>query len=191
MTMAPRRHPDRPRPGAARERAIPIALIAEMDLAAIPIPSQVQQDRGFRASWSEHRAADPRLARSHPPRPRGEIPIAHGPEPRLPPLEAFGRRPSARSEPARTGRHPKPFTLADIGVPPKTGYSFHHDDATRRDGCICTSPIPATSSRPENVPRARGVTMLASATVTCMVRLSEGCVSDGKQRIDRWASIGP
>jgi hypothetical protein len=46
--------------------------------------------------------------------PLSEIPIAHGPGPRLPPLEAFGRRPSARSEPARMGRHPKPFTTADI-----------------------------------------------------------------------------
>ena len=68
MTMAPQRHPDRPRPGSARERAIPIALIAEMDLAAIPDPSQVQQTRGFRASRSEHHAAVPRLARSRRPR---------------------------------------------------------------------------------------------------------------------------
>ena len=55
--------------------------------------------------------------------PRGEIPIAHGPGPRLPPLEAFGRRPSARSDPARMGRHPKPFTIADVGVPPQSGRS--------------------------------------------------------------------
>lgn len=54
-------------------------------------------------------------------RPRAEIPIAHGPGPRLPPLEAFGRRPSARSEPARTGRHPKPFTMPDIGPLPESG----------------------------------------------------------------------
>jgi hypothetical protein len=65
--MAPQRHPEEQRPVSARERAIPIALIAEMDLAAIPDPSQVQQNRSFRASWSEHRAADPRLARSRPP----------------------------------------------------------------------------------------------------------------------------
>ncbi|MDP3619627.1 MAG: hypothetical protein Q8R63_07515, partial [Ramlibacter sp.] len=56
-----------------------------------------------------------------PTRPRGEIPIAHGPGPRLPPLEAFERRPSAQSEPARTGQHPKPFTLADIGGLPGSG----------------------------------------------------------------------
>ena len=68
MTMAPQRHPDRPRPVSARERAIPIALIAEMDLAAIPDPSQVQQNRGFRASRSEHRAAVTRLAPSRRPR---------------------------------------------------------------------------------------------------------------------------
>ena len=66
MTMAPQRHPEKQRPVSARKRAIPIALIAEMDLAAIPDPSQVQQNRGFRASESEHRAAVARLARSHP-----------------------------------------------------------------------------------------------------------------------------
>jgi hypothetical protein len=67
MTMAPWRHLQEAPPISARERAIPIALIAEMDLAAIPDPSQVQQNRSFRASRSEHRAADPRLARSRPP----------------------------------------------------------------------------------------------------------------------------
>ena len=34
--------------------------------------------------------------------------------PRFPPLEAFERRPTAASEPSRTGRHPKPFTGAGI-----------------------------------------------------------------------------
>ena len=68
MTMAPQRHPEKQRPVSARERAIPIALIAEMDLAAIQDPSQVQQNRGFRASRSEHRAAVTRLAPSRRPR---------------------------------------------------------------------------------------------------------------------------
>ena len=68
MTMAPQRHPEEQRPVSARERAIPIALIAEMDLAAIQDPSQVQQNRGFRASRSEHRAAVTRLAPSRRPR---------------------------------------------------------------------------------------------------------------------------
>ena len=67
MTMVKQRDPEKPRPVSARERAIPFAPIAEMDLAAIPDPSQVQHNRSFRASWSEHRAADPRLARSRPP----------------------------------------------------------------------------------------------------------------------------
>ena len=68
MTMAPQRHPEKQRPVSARERAIPIALIAEMDLAAIQDPSHVQQNRGFRASRSEHRAAVTRLAPSRRPR---------------------------------------------------------------------------------------------------------------------------
>lgn len=33
---------------------------------------------------------------------------------------AFGRRPSARSEPARTGWHLKPSTKANFGVPSET-----------------------------------------------------------------------
>ena len=68
MTMVKQRDPEKPRPVSARERAIPIALIAEMDLAAIQDPSQVQQNRGFRASRSEHRAAVTRLAPSRRPR---------------------------------------------------------------------------------------------------------------------------
>ena len=64
MTMAPQRPPEEARPVSARERAIPFAPIAEMNLAAIRDPSQVQQNRGFRASLSEHRAAVARLARS-------------------------------------------------------------------------------------------------------------------------------
>lgn len=114
MMFAPRRPHEEARPVSARERAIPFGPIAEMEIAARPHPSQAQPNAGPRASRSEHGAPDPRLARSRRPR-RGEIPIANSPGPRLPPLEAFGRRPSARSEPARTGRHPKPFTRADIG----------------------------------------------------------------------------
>ncbi len=64
MTRAPLRHPKEALPISARERAILFASMAEMDLAAIPDPSQVQQTRGFLASRSEHRAADPRLART-------------------------------------------------------------------------------------------------------------------------------
>ena len=67
MTMAPQRHPEEQRPVSARERAIPIAPMAEIEIVAVPDPSQVQQNRSFRASWSEHRAADPRLAQSRPP----------------------------------------------------------------------------------------------------------------------------
>lgn len=66
MTMEPQRHLEKPRPVSARERAIPIALIAEMDLAAIPDRSQMQQNRGFRASWSKHPTVASRLARSRP-----------------------------------------------------------------------------------------------------------------------------
>ncbi len=67
MTMAPQRHPEEQRPVSARERAIPIALIAEMDLAAITDPAQTHQTSGFRASRSAHCAAVARLARSRPP----------------------------------------------------------------------------------------------------------------------------
>ncbi len=48
MTMAPQR--DLEEPVSARERTILFAPTAEMDLAMIPDPSQVQQNRGFRAS---------------------------------------------------------------------------------------------------------------------------------------------
>ena len=68
MRMATGRDDDEAPPISARERAIPFAPIAEMDLAAIPDPSQVQQNRGFRASRSEHRAAVTRLAPSRRPR---------------------------------------------------------------------------------------------------------------------------
>lgn len=64
MTMAPWRHLQQEPPISARERAIPIALIAEMVLAAIPARSRVQQNRGLPASQSEHRAPVARLARS-------------------------------------------------------------------------------------------------------------------------------
>ena len=67
MTMAPQRHPDRPRPGSARERAIPIGPMAETELVVVPNPSPTTPIAGFRASESEHRAAVARLARSHPP----------------------------------------------------------------------------------------------------------------------------
>ena len=53
-----------------------------------------------------------------PTRRPSEIPIAHGPGRRFLPWRLFGRRPSAHSEPARTGRHPKPFTQSDVGALP-------------------------------------------------------------------------
>ena len=67
MTMVKQRDQEKPRPVSARERAIPFAPIAEMGLAAIRDPSQVQQNRGFRASWSKHPTVASRLARSRPP----------------------------------------------------------------------------------------------------------------------------
>ncbi len=74
MRMATGRDDDEALPISARERAIPFGPMAEMDLAAIPDPSQVQHNRGFRASWSEHRAAVPRLARSRRPHRVAESP---------------------------------------------------------------------------------------------------------------------
>ena len=68
MTMATGRQPDGLPPASAREQAILFAPMAEMDIAAIADPSQVQQNRGFPASRSEHRAAVTRLARSRKPR---------------------------------------------------------------------------------------------------------------------------
>ncbi len=67
MTMAPGRHPEEALPISARERAIPIAPMAEMDLSAIADPAQTHQTSGFRASRSEHRATAARLARSRRP----------------------------------------------------------------------------------------------------------------------------
>lgn len=67
MTMVKQRDPEKPRPVSARERAIPFAPIAEMDLAAITDPAQTHQTSGFQAPRSEHRAAVPRLARSRGP----------------------------------------------------------------------------------------------------------------------------
>ena len=73
MTMATRQNPDRSAPISARERAIPFAPMAEMDMAAeidmaaIPVPSHAQQTSGFQASRSEHCATVARLARSRRP----------------------------------------------------------------------------------------------------------------------------
>ena len=67
MTMAPERQPDGPPPVSTRERAIPFGPMAEIDMAAIPLPSHAQQTSGFRASRSEHRAAVALLARSRRP----------------------------------------------------------------------------------------------------------------------------
>jgi hypothetical protein len=48
-----------------------------------------------------------------------QFPIARAappmyPFPRFPPLEAFGRRPPLHAPPLVSGRHPKPFTLAEV-----------------------------------------------------------------------------
>ena len=64
MTMAPRRHPEKPRPVSARERAILFARVAEMEIVVRPDMFDRQPSAGLRASRSEHRAAVPRLARS-------------------------------------------------------------------------------------------------------------------------------
>ena len=68
MTMVPRRHPEEALPVSARERAIPFAPMAEMQIAVGPDTSHVQLNAGSRASKSEHRAAVTRLARSRRPR---------------------------------------------------------------------------------------------------------------------------
>src|SRR6185437_3162683 len=54
-------------------------------------------------------------------RPRHPNPIAPDARPyvsqsRFPPLEAFGRRPTNTRRRPSSGRHPKPFTEADLGV---------------------------------------------------------------------------
>ena len=73
MTIASERQPDGPPPVSTRERAIPFAPMAEMDMAAeidmaaIPVPSHAQQTSGFQASRSEHCATVARLARSRRP----------------------------------------------------------------------------------------------------------------------------
>ena len=67
MTMAMGRDAVEAPPISARERAIPFAPMAEMDLAATPDPSQVQQKRSFGAARSEHRTVASRLARSRRP----------------------------------------------------------------------------------------------------------------------------
>ena len=68
MRMAPRRHPDGQPPFSARERAILFGPIAEMEIAVGPDPSHEQPTAGFRASRSDHRPPDLRLARSRRPR---------------------------------------------------------------------------------------------------------------------------
>lgn len=48
-------------------------------------------------------------------------------------VKAFGRRPSATPEPARTGRHPKAFTQADFGSSPGTGHPKTEAEASAVD----------------------------------------------------------
>jgi len=67
MTMVKQRDPEKPRPVSARERAIPFAPVAEMDLAAIADPAQTHQTSGFRASRLEHCAAVAHLAQTRRP----------------------------------------------------------------------------------------------------------------------------
>ena len=68
MTMTTRRHPEEALPISARERAILFGPMAKMETAAGPNPSHAKPRAGSRASRTEHRAPDPRLARSRGPR---------------------------------------------------------------------------------------------------------------------------
>jgi hypothetical protein len=67
MTMAPQRPPEEALPLSARERAILFALMAEMEIAAIPDSSQAPHPPVFRAPRSQRRSAVARLARSRRP----------------------------------------------------------------------------------------------------------------------------
>ena len=105
-----------------------------------------QPDHGRRsASPKRLRAVRPALAdpatASPNPHSKRDIPDASTP-PRFPPLEAFGRRPSAASQPSRQGRHPKPFTRADIGSKPGRGHSLRdtEKDRSRRHKQLLRSP---------------------------------------------------
>jgi hypothetical protein len=56
-----------------------------------------------------HFTPNPYKLRSNP---HNDCGTPYVPQPRFPPLEAFGRRPQQRAARSVTGRHPKPFNIA-------------------------------------------------------------------------------